>query len=394
MKILFLIPAIGSVYGGTSKSVVELAQALMIQGMTVDLVTTNANGDNILDVPTNCWMESKGIRIQYFNYLGWKDYKFSLSMINWLHQHIQDYNLIHSNAIFSLTNLPFYWHCQLHNLPYLVTPRGMLEPWALAYKAWKKRLFYTLFEKAALQNASALHLLSASEAQRIKPLQLKTPTVILPNGLHREDYETLPSPDRFYEKFPATQGKTLILFLGRIDPKKGLDLLASSFASVHQRFPNTHLIIAGQDNIGFLPTAKNYFAQANSLNAVTFTGMLTGQLKYAALAAADLYVAPSYSEGFSMSVLEGMASGLPCIITTGCNFPETGEAKAAHVVDINSESIAQALIQCLSDPVEAKEMGERARQLVFSDYTWDSIAKKMIEVYDAILNDRPIPYSN
>ena len=122
--------------------------------------------------------------------------------------------------------------------------------------------------------------------------------------------------------------------------------------------------------------------------------MLSGQLKYSALAAANLYVSPSYSEGFSMSVLEGMASGLPCVITTGCNFPEAAAAQAAYVVDINSESISQALIQCLANPQAAKAMGERARQLIFSDYTWDSIAKKMIAVYEAILNDRPIPYTS
>lgn len=90
------------------------------------------------------------------------------------------------------------------------------------------------------------------------------------------------------------------------------------------------------DNIGFSKTAENYFTEAGCLDAVTFTGMLTGSLKHAALAAASLYVAPSYSEGFSLSVLEGMAAKLPCIITTGCNFPEAAAAQAALVVDINS----------------------------------------------------------
>ncbi|NEO04037.1 MAG: glycosyltransferase, partial [Moorea sp. SIO3I7] len=123
---------------------------------------------------------------------------------------------------------------------------------------------------------------------------------------------------------------------------------------------------------------------------VTFTGMLTGSLKYAALAAASIYVAPSYSEGFSMSVLEGMASGLPCVITTGCNFPEAATANVAHVVDIDAEAIANALNQCLQFPQQAKEMGTRARQLIFEQYTWDSIAKKMIQVYTAIIQNKPI----
>jgi glycosyltransferase involved in cell wall biosynthesis len=168
-------------------------------------------------------------------------------------------------------------------------------------------------------------------------------------------------------------------------------LLSVAFTKVHAQFPQTHLIVAGPDNIGFLPTAQSYFAEAGCLDAVTFTGMLTGSIKYAVLASARLYVAPSYSEGFSMSVLEGMASGLPCVITTGCNFPEALAAKAAYVVNIDADEIANALIECLSNPQQAKEMGDRARQLIFEKYTWNRIASNLIEVYTAILKKEPIP---
>jgi len=391
MKILLVIPALGQVYGGPSKIALELADALSQQATHVDLVTTNANGNTNLDVPLQTWLPTQSYRIQYFPHLGLGDYKISGSLTQWLFRHIKDYDLVHTIAVFSYPIAVTHWLCQRHNIPYIMNPQGMLEPWALGYKAWKKRLFYILSEKEALQNASALHMLSSSEAQRIEPLQLKTPIVIVPNGLHCQDYETLPAPDHFYRQFPETQGKTLLLFLGRIDPKKGLDLLASAFASVHQLFPKTHLIVAGQDNIGFLPTAKNYFAQANYPDAVTFTGMLTGKLKYSALAAVNLYVAPSYSEGFSMSVLEAMASGLPCVITTGCNFPEAAHANAAKVVNIQADAIAQALIECLSDPLAAKSMGDRARQLVLNHYTWDRVAAQLIDVYSAILDPRPLP---
>jgi glycosyltransferase involved in cell wall biosynthesis len=274
----------------------------------------------------------------------------------------------------------------------------MLEPWALSYRAWKKRIFYALWEKPALQHASALQMLAPQEAEKIKPLNLKTPTIVAPNGINREDFEQLPDAELFYQQFSHTRDAegtlrdcTLILFLGRIDPKKGLDILAQAFGKIHPLFPNTHLIIAGPDNIGFLPTAKQYFAAADCLNAVTFTGMLTGELKYAALAAASLYVAPSYSEGFSMSVLEGMAAGLPCIITTGCNFPEAAEAKAASVVDINADAVATALEVCLRHPEQARMMGERARQFILKNYTWERIAQQLIKVYSAILDQTPLP---
>jgi glycosyltransferase involved in cell wall biosynthesis len=261
----------------------------------------------------------------------------------------------------------------------------MLEPWALAYKSWKKTPYFNLIEKPALQRASAIQMLASTEANNVKHLRLKSPLVIIPNGIYQDDFQDLPSPEIFYQQFPETRHKTVILFLGRIDPKKGLDLLAITFGKVHAQFPETHLVLAGPDNINFSPTVKDYFSEVNCLEAVTFTGMLTGSLKYAALAAADIYVAPSYSEGFSVSVLEGMASGLPCIITTGCNFPEARIEKVALVVDIDTKKITDALLWCLVNSKEAKQMGDRARQFIFENYTWDKIANKMKKVYCDIL---------
>jgi glycosyltransferase involved in cell wall biosynthesis len=391
MKILIVIPALGPVYGGTTKSVIELAQALGHRGIKVDIAATTANGSDSLDVPTQIWIEKDSYRIQYFPYLSFLDYKITFSLTNWLFEHVTNYDLVHTNAIFSYPVLAAYWACQLHQVPYIMTPHGMLEPWALAYKSWKKGFYFNLLEKPAFQRASAIQMLASTEAQRVEPLKLKAPVVVVPNGIHEQDFKTLPNPEVFYQRFPHTRNKTLIIFLGRIDPKKGLDLLASAFAKVHTHYQNTHLIIAGPDNIGFSKTAQNFFAEAKCLDAVTFTGMLTGSLKYAALAAASLYVAPSYSEGFSVSVLEAMAAKLPCVITTGCNFPEAAAAQAALVVDIDADKIANALFHCLENPQQAKAMGEHARQLIFKKYTWDKVASQMQQVYTNILQQKPLP---
>ena len=385
MKILFVIPALGSVYGGPSQCVLDLAQALGCQGVELDIVATTANGATRLNVPTQTWIQEKFYRVQYFSYWNFIDYKFSWSLTRWLFQNISNYDLVHTHTIFCYPTLPAYWACQFYQIPYIMTPHGMLEPWALAYKSWKKTPYFKLIEKPALQGASAIQMLASTEATNVKKLGLKSPLVIIPNGIYQEDFQDLPSPEIFYQQFPETRHKRSIIFLGRIDPKKGLDLLAIAFGTVHAQFPETHLILAGPDNIGFSPTVKGYFSEVNCLEAVTFTGMLTGSLKYAALAAADIYVAPSYSEGFSVSVLEGLTSGLPCIITTGCNFPEAGIEKAALVVDINAKKITDALLWCLVNPEEAKQIGDRARQFIFENYTWDKIANKMQKVYSNIL---------
>lgn len=384
MKILMVIPAVGDVYGGTSKSVIELTEAIGNLGIDVDIITTNANGNFRLDVPLLTWIKKEKYRIQYFSYWNLLDYKFSYSLTSWLFNNVKQYNIVHTHAIFSYPLLPAYWASQKNEIPYIATPHGMLEPWALAYKSSKKKLYFSLLEQPALNKASLIHTISSTEAENVKSINLKPPLVVIPNGIHRKDFESFPSPEVLYQEFPITRNKTLIIFLGRIDPKKGLDLLAKAFAKAHQIFPETHLIVAGQDNTGYLPIAQNYFKESGCSDAVTFTGMLTGDLKYSALSAANIYVAPSYSEGFSMSVLEGMASGLPCVITTGCNFPEANEV--SEIVDIDAEKIGNALIKLLQNPSKAKDMGDRARQFILENYTWDKVASNMILMYKRILS--------
>jgi glycosyltransferase involved in cell wall biosynthesis len=394
MKILFLTPYLGQSYGGITKVTQEIAHALAKLDVTLDLITTLADDQALLQESPYTWIEKNNYRIQYFPCIHKNDFILSLPLLQWLKENITDYHLVHTHTLFSPLISWAARICRKKNILYLITPHGMLEPWAFSYKSWKKQLYYRFIEKENLNQAAAIQGLSSTEIQNFDRYLINTPRFLVSNGIHAEDFYNLPSPEIFYSAFPQTQHKTLILFLARIDPKKGLDLLAPAFAQVKTQFPEVHLVIAGPDSIGFRPTVEKYFAEVGCQDSITFTGMLSGELKYAALAASQVYVAPSYSEGFSMSVLEGMAAGLPCVITTGCNFPEAAIAQAADVVDINSESIAQSLIQCLANPQAAQEMGERAKQFILSNYTWDSIAKKMIEVYDAILSDRPIPYSN
>ncbi|MBD2343429.1 glycosyltransferase [Anabaena subtropica FACHB-260] len=385
MKILVISPYLGASYGGISKIVIDLAQSLGKLGIHVDIVTTNANGKTKLQVPLKMWVNEQGYRVQYFPCWHHDDLILSTSLIRWLYTNVREYDLVHTHTIFAPLIGIVQRICLARRVPYLAMPHGMLEPWALTYKAWKKRIYYALLEKKSLQSADAICTSTTNENKQLKLLKIQTPAFTIPNGIYHQEFAILPNPENFYQQFPKTRNKTIILFLGRIDPKKGLDLLAPAFSKIYRQFPQIHLVVAGPDNIGFLPTIKKHFTQANCLEAVTFTGMLTGKLKYECLAAADIYISPSYSEGFSMSILEGMAAGLPCIITTGCNFPEAAFAQAAHVVDINSEAIANALNQCLSNPKAAKAMGNRARDFIFQNYTWECAAENLLKVYQSIL---------
>lgn len=385
MHILIFTPYIGTNYGGIGRAVEGIAGGLASQDVNVDVVTTDANNLEKITIPLNIWINENKYRVRYFPCWHKNDFVWSWQLISWLIRHIHKYDLVHTHTVFAPIVSVVNYLCHIKRIPYVMTPHGMLEPWALSYKAGKKRLYYNLIEKKILQRASIVHVIANLEAKNVKSLGFNH-LAIVNNGIYRHEFTALPDAEIFYQQFPATRSKHLILFLGRIDPKKGLDLLASAFAQVKSKFSNAHLVVAGPNSIGYLTMVQNYFTEAGCKDAVTFTGMLTGTLKYAALTAANLYVAPSYSEGFSISILEAMAAGKPSIITTGCNFPEAAQAKAAYVVDINIDAFANALIQCLSYPEQAEKIGARARELIMQNYTWESAAQKLIEVYKAILN--------
>lgn len=382
MKILFFIPYTSSNYGGTSVIAKSLARELPKHNVDVDLISTNASGKEKLDVPLEKWLYTNSYKTQYFPCLHRNDFILSNSLLNWLKRNIDSYDIVHTHTIWSPLVSSVQKICRAKGKPYISTPHGMLEPWILSSKSWKKKPYLKLVEQPALRKASYIHATASEEERTIRKLGFKN-VITAPNGINKTDFEFLKSPEIFYEHFPETRAKKIILFLGRLHPKKGLDLLAPAFSRIHRSFPDTHLVIAGSDNSNFLETAKGYFSNVNCLDSVTFTGLLNGDLKYSALAAATFYVAPSYSEGFSMSILEGMASGLPCVITNTCNFPEASHV--AHVVNVDTDHIYQAMLNILSNNEQSKELGNQARDFVFKNYTWESSAKKLINCYESMV---------
>ena len=391
LKALVIIPALSPIYGGPSTCAIDLADALGRRGLKVDLVTTNAAGPHNLRVKFDQWLVESTYRLRYFRRWGRFEVKLSPGLMTWLFRHVTDYDIVHGMSVF---NFPAYIYCEAfrwRHVPHIIHPQGMFEPWAMANKGWKKRIYFRWLKKPQLQRANVIHCLTRHEAQSIAALGVTTPKVIVPNGIN---FESMINGDAnaFLLRYPELANKTRLLFLHRVDPKKGLDILAKSFARLRNRFPNTHLIISGPDPTGYWSTASRFFESAGCAAAVTYTGIVTGQDKADALAAADIFVAPSYSEGFSMSVLEAMAAGLPSVITTGCNFPEAAEAKVALEVPIDPTAFAEALASLIEDLPAARAMGQRAREFIFQNYTWDQAARKTHEVYKAILNHQPMPY--
>ena len=274
------------------------------------------------------------------------------------------------------------------NKPYVISAHGMLESWALANKKWKKRLYAALFERRNLSRAACLHALTQAEARDYRRFGLTNPIAVIPNGVG------LPaghSADAFFERFPALRGKSLVLFLGRIHFKKGLDILAEAWVKVAARFPDAHLVLAGPD---FEGTQSRILRQLEALSLgarTTFTGMLQGDEKWSALAAAEVFILPSYSEGLSVSVLEAMGMGLPVIVTEQCNLPDVKKHQCGWTIQPRMSDVESALIHLLElSPRDRQLLGQNGRSLVAERYTWPIVGRQMAEVY-RWLQGGPIP---
>lgn len=285
------------------------------------------------------------------------------------------------------------WH-QKTGRPYLVSPHGMLDPWALHNSHWKKAVAWQLFEREHLHKARVLRALCASEAQSIRQLKLKNDIAVIPNGIDLPMGAVTTSPP--WEGL-VEPGRKVLLFLSRIHPKKGLVNLLHAWNQLHSpgnREPDWVLAIAGWDQNHHEPELKNLatelklrwidirerhnHAQHRTACSLLFLGPQFNTAKDACYQHCDAFILPSFSEGLPMVVLEAWANSKPVAMTPECNLPEGFEAAAAIKMETTVASIAAGLKE-LRDMREAEriEMGARARKLVEERFTWARVADQL-----------------
>lgn len=266
------------------------------------------------------------------------------------------------------------------NLPYVLSPHGMLHPWSLAQKAWKKRLALLLGYRRMLNGAAFLHVLNDDERRLLQPLGLRCPMVVVPNGVFFEELDDLPPAGTFRAAQADLWHDPYVLFLSRLHFKKGLDYLADAFARVADALPGVRLVVAGPDE-GARDEFERRVRRLGITHRVHLVGPLYGRDKLAALVDAACFCLPSRQEGFSVAVTEALAVGVPVVISEGCNFPEVAEAGAGRVVPLDAGAVAGALREVLADAEVRRRMGEAGRELVRGRFTWPQIARQMLEAY-------------
>lgn len=387
MRILHVTSDLSPGHGGPSKVTPELCRALARRGHEVTLYTTNFDVAGVLDVPTHEAVAADGFTIHYFPVGHPRRWKYSRGLWQAVRDRVAGFDVVHIHHLYLFHNVVAGHYCRKYRVPYVVSIHGALDPFIRRQGRVKKAVYHFLLENRTLNHAAAIHYTAQQEREMAhQALKIRAPGVVVPWGLNMEEYVAPPPRGRFRARHPEIGHKQMILFLSRINVVKGLDLLARSYGMIARQRPDVHLVIAGPDNEGYGRQVREWLADAGVLDRVTFTGMLRGEEKLAALRDADLFVLPSYAESFGIVVVEAMACGLPVVITNKVNiWQEVAQAQAGRVVDCDALQLASALLPLLDDAPGRAILGENGRRLVAEQFPWDRVADQMIRVYDTIM---------
>lgn len=269
--------------------------------------------------------------------------------------------------------------------PCLVSPHGMLDPWALNNSRLKKQISAALYENRHLRRATCLHALNHAEAEAMRAYGLKNPICVIPNGVE------LPLTSN--AESAARKSRDLV-YLGRLHPKKGLPLLVEAWGRVQRKAEESgwRLVIAGWDQHGHQSELQALAAKLRSDSSIKFVGPRFGNAKSMLFREASAFILPSLSEGLPMTVLEAWSWRLPVLMTTNCNLPEGSKAGAAIMMETDIDDISGALSRLFAmDSVERETMGVRGRRLVEEQFRWQHVAQQMTQVYDWVLDRGPQP---
>lgn len=388
MRILQIIPSISLVYGGPSQMVRGLSAALAKQGVDVTILTTNSNGDRgqpPLDVPLNQPVEEEGYQVRYFPCSPFRRYKFSLDLLNWLKQHASEFDVAHIHALYSPVSTASATICRSQKLPYILRPLGTLDPADLQKKKQIKKIYTTLLERPNIAGSAAIHFTSQEEANISERFRVKTTDLVIPLGV------TLPEIQEDPEQLLATSGINLqhpiVLFMSRIEPKKGLNILIPALEKVLEKQINFQFILAGSNpqDPEYEAKIKQQIQQSPIAEKTIITGFVTGKVKTALLKVADLFVLPSYYENFGIAVAEAMATGTPVVISKGIYIWEDVEqAQAGWVGNNDIDDMANLIETALQNQPERQRRGLNAQNYALQYYSWDAIAQQMIQAYQQV----------
>lgn len=325
-----------------------------------------------------------GVELRYFPQQFPRVVATSWPLAHALEKRIPAVDVVHLHSLYLFHDWAAARACRRSGVPYLLRPHGTLDPFIWRRHRARKRLLEVLFQNRVLREAAVIHFTAEEEMQLAGPYVRGAPGIVIPNGIEPTDYSSLPARGKLRRRHPEIGARRIVLFLGRINFKKGLDILVPAFAQALRATADLHLVIAGPDD-GLQPQVEAWVREAGIAGHTSFTGMLTGADKLAALRDADIFALPSYSENFGIAVVEAMACGLPVLVSDKVNiWREIVAAGAGRAAPPDVAAFARLIGDLAAHPEAAAAMGERGRALVAERYAWGRIALELETVYRSL----------
>jgi glycosyltransferase involved in cell wall biosynthesis len=384
MRVLHVTPyyAPAFAYGGPPRSIHGLCRALVQTGVDVEVFTTTANGATPLPAAPDGVL-CDGIRVRYFPLAAPRLLWNARGMREAIARALPAADVVH---IHGLWHRPGYDAARLAHdagVPYVISPRGMLETEALAIHGRRKAIAWRLFEDRHIRDAALLHATSTREHGTLAARRLGPPIVLAPNGVDIERPAGV-DPNAVLRGLGLDPADRFVLFLGRVHPIKRLDLLARAAALLRER--DARIVVAGPDENGHRADLAPMF-EASGLTTI-WAGAVDERQRWTLLTRARALVLCSNSESFGLAAAEAMAAATPVVVTQTCPWEEIERAGAGRWVAHSAEAIAAAIDGILEDPQGARTMGERGRALIARRYAWPATARIIAERYDTLAGRR------
>ena len=369
-RIVHVIAGLDAAHGGPSHSVPRLCSALAAAGATVELFSVaTADRHEVAgsSVAGRCfapdWAHVPVLR----------EVRCSSGLLRALRETAPQVDLIHDHGLWLMPNVDAGRAALRVGKPFIIAPRGMLGPAALAFSRTKKRIFWALLQGDVVRRASCIHATSEQEHDEIRNFGLKNPIAIIPNGIDVPDLDS--------HLTAANDFGRIVFSLGRIHPKKGLDRLVRAWAHVESTHPEWRLRIVGPDELGHASELATLAAELKT-QRVSIEGSVAGDAKTAAYREADLFVLPTLNENFAITVAEALAAGTPVIATKGAPWRALQSEGCGWWIDQGVEPLAAALANAMVMTREALQaMGAKGRAWMARDFSWDHVARDMLDVY-------------
>lgn len=391
VNVLHVIPSVSEKHGGPTYAIRAFANASKTAGLHVTIATTDDDGDSArFDVPLSQPVERHGVTHFFFR-RDFVPYKISFGLRHWLNDNISRFDVAHIHALFSFSSLAAARAARKHHVPYVVRPLGVLNRWGMQNRRpWVKRFSFRLIELPILRHAAAIHYTAEAEgreANSLHPALAGVPSFVIPIPVELPTGANV--ADEFSHRFPVSAGRKLVLFLSRIDEKKGIEQLLNAFAHVQSVEPQAMLVIAGSGNDHYVRELRRMSEGLGIENAVLWTGFLDRDQKAEALAAASMFVLPSHSENFGIAVAEALMAGVATIITEGVGLADqVRAANAGIVVPSQTDAIASAMEELLKDPQEGRKMAARGQELAKRLFSAATIGASLKAAYEGILSSQ------